>query len=59
MPKAELADLLGVSEAELEQALRPFVANETLKWVKSASGEECYEFLNSDTFLALLSLAQK
>jgi hypothetical protein len=59
LPKAELATALGVSATELEEALRPLVANETLKWTKTATGEECYELLNSDTFLTLLALASK
>jgi hypothetical protein len=57
VPKAELAQTLGVSEAELEQELRPFVANETLQWKKTATGEEAYELIHSDTFIQLLSLA--
>jgi putative zinc finger protein len=59
LPKAELAAALGVGEAELEKALLPLVADETLRWHKTAAGEECYELLRSEPFLHLLSLAQK
>src|SRR5205823_2658825 len=51
LPKEELAASLGVSVTELEEALRPFVADETLRWHKTAAGEECYEFIRSDLFL--------
>jgi hypothetical protein len=41
--KGELAASLGISEGELEAALRPLVADGTLKWTKDADGAESFE----------------
>jgi hypothetical protein len=43
MTKAELAATLSTSESDVEAALRPLVADEMLRWSKSAAGEEIYE----------------
>jgi hypothetical protein len=59
LPKAELAVALDIGETDLEKALLPLVANETLRWSKTATGEECYGFVRSDTFLHLLALAHQ
>jgi hypothetical protein len=57
LPKSELAAAMGISDAELEDTLRPLVADETLRWGKTAEGEEYYEWLQPNAFLVLLALA--
>jgi hypothetical protein len=57
LTKAELAGTLSVTEADMEQALAPLVANQTLRWSKNADGSEFYRFERVDLFATLLTLA--
>lgn len=54
--KSELAALLGVEETVLEEALRPFVASDWLRWGKTADGDEFYEYVTKDASLVTLTL---
>jgi hypothetical protein len=54
MKKAEMAAALGASEAELENSLRPLVADDMLLLRKSATGEETYELHHSEPDVLLL-----
>src|SRR5207247_1215196 len=54
MTKAALAAALGAGESEVEQSLRPLVADDKLLWSKTADGEEYYELQDSDTHVLLL-----
>jgi hypothetical protein len=54
MKKAEMAAALGVSESELENSLRPLVADDMLLLRKSAAGEETYELHPSEPDVLLL-----
>jgi hypothetical protein len=56
--QAELAASLGVEAAKLQRALTPLVAREWLRWYKTTSGEEGYEWLNNDGALVLLLFGQ-
>jgi hypothetical protein len=54
MTKAELAAALEVSEAEVENSLRPLVADKMLRWSKSADGEEAYEIQDEEPHVLLI-----
>lgn len=57
MDKSDLAFALGVSEADLEEACRPLVANSTLRWGKHADGREYYRIERMDLVPLLLTFA--
>jgi hypothetical protein len=52
--RAELAGSLGASEAEVDEALRPLVASNTLQQKRTATGEEVYEWGGNDLAMVLL-----
>jgi hypothetical protein len=54
MTKVELAAALEVSEAEVEASLLPLVADNRLRWSKTATGEESYEIQNEEPHLLLI-----
>jgi hypothetical protein len=54
MTKSELAAALDETEANLEDSLRPLVADNRLRWTKLATGEEAYEMADQEPHLVLL-----
>lgn len=54
MSKTVLAAALGSREDELEASLRPLVADGSLRWSKTAAGEEEYEIANVEPHVLLL-----
>jgi len=54
LTKAALAAALGATEAEIDQSLRPLVADKKVRWGKTAEGEEYYELQDSDPHVLLL-----
>lgn len=53
--KAELAAALSVGETELEDAFRPLVANEVIRWGKNFEGQDYYQIERLDLFAILLT----
>lgn len=54
MTTAELAAALEVSAAAVEASLRPLVADNRLRWMKSETGEETYEIQGEEPHLLLI-----
>ncbi len=54
MLKSTLAAALAVGEEELEASLRPLVADGSLRWSKTATGEEEYEIADVEPHVLLL-----
>lgn len=52
--KTELAARLGVGEDELEDALRPVIDGEELRWSKTGAGEESYEWTGNGMPMLML-----
>jgi hypothetical protein len=52
--KSELAASLETTGPDLDNALRLSVANRTMRWGKTAEGDEYYEMVRPDTFVLLL-----
>jgi hypothetical protein len=57
LTKSALAATLNVSEAGLEERLRPVVAKGTVRRTTSADGEDAYELEGAHDYLALLAMA--
>jgi hypothetical protein len=55
MNRADLAAALGISEPDMEGALRPLVANGMLRWGKNADGTEYFQLDRPDVFATLLT----
>jgi hypothetical protein len=54
MTKAALAAAFGASDEELENSLRPLVADKMLLWSRSATGEETYEIHGTEPHILLI-----
>jgi hypothetical protein len=54
MTKAELAAALEVGEAEVENSLRPLIADKMILWSKTAEGEEAYEIQDQEPHILLI-----